>query len=110
MLDNDDDSKEEDNLFASSLLVDDSTTNEMALTSDILKPQINEVLQCLDALKFKSRFKQATKLLNDFANELRLELGGSSRPKRSIENCLTVNMNVEENLSKKSRSYASKNC
>jgi hypothetical protein len=52
----------------------------------------------------------AQQVPNDFANELCLELGGSSRPESNIEHCLTVNLNVEENLSKKSRSYASKNC
>jgi hypothetical protein len=102
--------EEEDNLFANSLLVEDSSSIAMASARDILKPQINEVMQCLDTLKSQSWIEQASKLLNDFANELRLELGGSSGPKWNIEYCLTVNMNVEENLSKKSRSYASKNC
>jgi hypothetical protein len=39
-----------------------------------------------------------------------LEVGRSSEPKQNIENCHAVNMNVEESLSKKRRSYASKNC
>jgi hypothetical protein len=92
------DDKEEDNLFASSLLVEDSSSIAMAWARDILKPQINEVLQYLDTLKSQSRIEQAHKLLNDFANELCSELGGSTRPKRNIENCHTVNLNVEENL------------
>jgi hypothetical protein len=109
-LDHDKNDEEEDNIFASSLLVNDLSSIAMASARDILKPQINEVLQCLHTLKSKSRIKQATKLLNGFADELCLELGRSSGPKRNIENCLTVNMKVEESLSKKSRSYASKNC
>jgi hypothetical protein len=104
------DDEEEENLFTSSLLVEDLSSIAMTWAQDILKPQINEVLQYLDTLKSQSRIEQAHKLLNDFANELCSELGGSTRPKRNIENCCTVNLNVEENLSKKSRSYASKNC
>ena len=99
-----------DNLFASSLLEDDSSPFEMALARDILKPQINKVLQCLDTLKSKASIEKATKLLNEFANELQLELGKTSGIKRNIDNFCTVNMNVEENLSRKSRTYASKNC
>jgi hypothetical protein len=104
--------EEEENLFASSLLVKDLSSIAMVWAQDIPKPkpQINEVLQCLDTLKSQSRIKQARKLLNASRNELRLELGRSSRPKWNIENCLRVNLKVEENLSKKSRSYASKNC
>ncbi len=75
-----------------------------------MKPQINKVLQCLDTLKSKASIKKATKLLNDFANELRLELEKGSGTKRNIDNCCTVNMNVEENVSRKSRTYASRNC
>jgi hypothetical protein len=71
-----------------------------ASARDILKPQINEVLQCLDSLKSKRSIQKATEVLNNLANELRLELGRSSVPKRNIDNCQTVNMNVEENLSK----------
>ena len=106
------DNEEDNNLFASSLLLLDgaSSLDAMALARDILKPHINEVLQCLDTLKSKESIEEATKVLNDLANKLRLELGSSSGPKRNIENCRTVNMNVEENLSKKKRSYASKNC
>ena len=99
---------EEDNAFASSLLVEELSSQASA--RDILKPQINEVLQCLDTLKSKSSIQRATEVLNVLANELRLELGRSSIPKRNIDDCRTVNINVEENLSKKSRSYASKNC
>jgi hypothetical protein len=104
------DDEEEDNLFASSLLVEDSSSIAMAWARDILKPQINKVLQCLDTPKSQSRIEQARKLLHNCANELHLELGRLSRPKRNIENCLTVNLNIKENLSKKSRSYTSKNC
>jgi hypothetical protein len=103
-------SNQEDSPFASSLLLDDLSSNVLSSARDILKPQLNEVLECLDALKSESSIQMATKVLNDLANQLRLELGGTSAPKRNIENCLTVNINVEENLSKKKRSYASKNC
>jgi hypothetical protein len=105
----DDNNGEEDNAFASSLLVE--KLSSQASARDILKPQINEVLQCLDTLKSKSSIIQrATEVLNVLANELRLELGRSSILERNIDDCRTVNINVEENLSKKSRSYASKNC
>jgi hypothetical protein len=106
----DENDEEEENLFASSLLLDDRSSHD-AMTSarDVLKPHINEVLKCLDTLKSKESFEKATKVLNDLANELRLELGTSGR-KRNIENCRTVNVNVEENVSRKSRSFASKNC
>jgi hypothetical protein len=97
-----------DIVFASSLLVKELSSQASA--RDILKPQINEVLQCLDTLTSKPGIQRATKVLNDSANELRLELGRSSIPKWNIDNCRTVNMNVEETLSKKRRSYASKNC
>jgi hypothetical protein len=109
--DDDDEEAVDDNLFATSLLEEESST--IALTSaarDILKPQINEVLQCLDTLKSESSMQMASKVLSDLANQLRLQLANSSGPKRNIENCLTVNMNVEENASKKSRTYASRNC
>jgi hypothetical protein len=82
----------------------------MSLARDIFKPQLNEVLQCVDALKSEASIQMATKVLNDLANQLCLELGDTSAPKRNIENSLTVNINVEENMLKKSRSYASKNC
>jgi hypothetical protein len=108
--DDDDDDATEDNLFASSLLLDDSSTIAIALARDILKPQTHEVLQCLDTLKSKFSIEMASKALNNWANELRLQLANSSGPKRNIENCLTVNMNVKENQSKKSRTYASRNC
>jgi hypothetical protein len=108
--DNVEDNEEADNVFANSLLVDDSSSLAMASARDILKPQINEVLQCLDTLKSKISIQKATKLLNDLANELRLELGNSSGSKRNIDLCRTVNINVEENVSRKSRTYASKNC
>ena len=105
------DNEGDDNLFASSLFQDDlPSLDAMASARDILKPHINEVLQCLDTLKSKESFEEATKVLNDLANKLRLELGTSSGRQRNIENCRTVNMNVEENLSKRKRSYASKNC
>jgi hypothetical protein len=81
-----------------------------ASARDILKPHVNELMQCLDALKSKESFDMAAKVLNDLANKLRLKLGTSSGPKWNTENCCTVNMNVEENLSKKKRSHASKNC
>jgi hypothetical protein len=106
------DSDEDDNPFASSLFadVDDSSSLAMASARDILKPHINEVLQCLDIIKSKGSIEKATKLLNNLANQLRLELGKSSGAKRNIDSCRTVNMNVEENISRKSRTYASKNC
>jgi hypothetical protein len=100
----------EGNLFASSLEVEDLSLPEVASARDILKPQINDVLQCLDALKSKASIDKLTKLLNDFANELRLELATAQGPKRNIQNCMTVNMNVEENSYKKRRTFASKNC
>jgi hypothetical protein len=108
-VDNDD---EDDNPFARSLLADQSSTPAMASARDILKPQINEVLQCLDTLKSKTSINKATKLLDDLANELRSEIGKSSGAgaKRNIDSCRTVNLNVEENASRKSRTYASKNC
>jgi hypothetical protein len=108
--DDDDYDDATDNLFASSLLEKDSSPFEMASARDILKPQINEVLQCLDILRSKSSIEKATKLLDGLANELRLELGKTSGTKRNIDNCGTVNMNVEENVTKKSRTHASKNC
>jgi hypothetical protein len=103
-----DNNGEEDNAFASSLLVEELSSQASA--RDILKPQINEVLQCLDTLKSKSSIQRATEALSVLANELRLELGRSSMPKRNIDDCRTVNINVEENLSKKSGIYASKKC
>jgi hypothetical protein len=109
-----DDIDEDGNLFASSLLEDGPSSLSMASARDVLKPQINEVIQCLDTLKTKSSIQKATKILNKLANELRLELGnsGSKRSglKRNIDSCRTVNLNVEENTSRKSRTYASKNC
>jgi hypothetical protein len=99
----------DDNLFARSLFADDSVPL-LGSARDILKPQINEVLQCLDTLKSESSIQKATKLLDDLANELRLEIGKSSGAKRNIDSCRTVNMNVEENATRKSRTYASKNC
>jgi hypothetical protein len=106
------DEEEEDNsnLFASSLLVEDPFSLAMASARDILKPHVNEALQCLDALKSQKSMEKATKLLNDFANELRLELAMSSGPKQNIENCRTANMNVEEKSSRESRSHASRKC
>jgi hypothetical protein len=98
--------EEEGTVFESSLLVEELSSQASA--QDILKPQINEVLQCLDTLKLKSSIQRATEVLNDLVNELHLELGRSS--KRNIDNCGTVNLNMEKNLSKKSRSYALKNC
>jgi hypothetical protein len=108
--DMDDEEEDNNNLFASSLLVEDMSSSAMASARDILKPHINEVLQCLDTLKSQESMEKAIKLLNDFANELRLELATLSGPKRNIENSRTVNMNVKENSSRKSRSYASRNC
>jgi hypothetical protein len=103
------DDNDEDNIFARSLMVDDSSSLAMASAQDILKPQINEVLQCLDTLKSKTRIQRATKLLNNLANELHLELR-TSGVKCNIDSCRKVNMNVEENTSRKSIKYASKNC
>jgi hypothetical protein len=97
-------------LFARSLLVDDWATTETASARDILKPQINEVLQCLDTLRSEASILKATKILDDLANELSSEIGKSLGAKRNIDNCRTVNMKVEENTSKKSRTYASKSC
>jgi hypothetical protein len=91
--------EEKDTVFASSLLVKELSSPASA--RDILKLQINEVLQCLDTLKSKIVIQRATEVLNDSVNELRLELGRSSIPKWNIDNCRTVNMNVEENLSTK---------
>jgi hypothetical protein len=108
--DNDFPSNQEDSLFASSLLLDGLSSNIMSSARDILKPQLNEVLQCLDALKSEASIQMATKVLDDLANQLRFELVGTLAPKRNIENCLTININIEENLLKKCRSYASKNC
>jgi hypothetical protein len=108
--DNDIPSNQEDSLFASSLLLDGLSSNVMSSARDILKPQLNEVLQCLDALKSEASIQMPTKVLNDLANQLPLNLGGTSAPKRNMDNCPTVNINVEDNLLKKSRSYASKNC
>jgi hypothetical protein len=93
--DNDFPSNQEDSLFASSLLLDGLSSNVMSSARDILKPQLNEVLQCLDALKSEASIQMATKVLNDLGNQLRLELGGTSAPKQNIENCLTVNINVK---------------
>jgi hypothetical protein len=107
----DKDDKDDNNLFASSLLPGDSSSlDAMASARDILKPHVNELMQCLDTLKSKESFDLAAKVLDELANNLRLKLGTSSGPKQNIENCQTVNMNVEENLSKKKRSHASKNC
>jgi hypothetical protein len=101
-------SDNEENPFANSLVLDDLFPLAMASARDILKPQMNEVLQCLDVLKSQKSIEKATTVLNNLVNDLRLELG--SARKRNIENCLTVNMNVEENVSRKSRSFASRNC
>jgi hypothetical protein len=75
----------------------------MASTRDILKPQINEVLQCLDTLKSKTSIKKATKLLDNLANELRLEFGKLPGSKRNIDLCRTVNINVEKSPGKVER-------
>jgi hypothetical protein len=48
----------------------------------------------LDALKSKSSIQRTTEVLNDLANELRLELGRLAVPKWNIDNCQTVNMNL----------------
>jgi hypothetical protein len=104
------DDDEDGTLYARSLLFDDWATTETASARDILKPQINEVLQCLDTLRSEASILKATKILDDLANELRLKIGKSFGAKRNIDNCCTVNMNVEENTSKKSRTYASMNC
>jgi hypothetical protein len=101
-------SDNEENPFANSLVLDDLFPLAMASARDILKPQMNEVLQCLDVLKSQKSIEKATTVLNNLVNDLRLELG--SARKRNIENCLTVNMNVEENVSRKARSFASRNC
>jgi hypothetical protein len=110
LTDDEEDNEADDNLFANSFLEDDASSLAMASARDILKPQINEVLQCLDTLKSDISIQKATKLLNDLANQLRLELGKSSGSKRNIDQCRTVNINVEENAARKSRTYASKNC
>jgi hypothetical protein len=103
-------SNDPENLFANSLLLEDPSTQVVLPSArDILKPQINELLQCLDILKSEKSFEQATTVLNNLANELRLQIG-TSGCKRNIENCRTVNINVEENTSRKNRSYASRNC
>jgi hypothetical protein len=110
-LDLEDDTEPGDNIFASSLLVDDLVMPEMASARDILKPQINEVLQCLDTLKSQSSINLASKVLNYLTNQLWLDLGttsSGSKWKRNIENCRTVNRNLEENILKKSRTYASR--
>jgi hypothetical protein len=117
-LEDDKDNREEDNIFvssdneenpfANSLVLDELFPLAMASARDILKPQINEVLQCLDVLKSKKIIEKATTVLNNLVNDLRLELG--SARKRNTENCLTVNMNAEENVSRKARSFASRNC
>ena len=104
-----DDSEVEGNVFANSLLVDNLSTIQTTSARDILKPHMNEVLQCLDTLKTQASMDEIIKLLNDAVNKMRLEIGTTGR-KRNIENCLTVNINVEENLSRKIRTYASKNC
>ncbi len=88
----DQNNEEEETVFASSLLVEELSSQASA--RDILKPQINEVLQCLDTLKSKRSIEKATEVLNKLANEYRLELVSSSVPKRNIDNCRTVNMHV----------------
>jgi hypothetical protein len=109
-----DDTDPGNNVCASSLLLDDDLVMpDMTSARDILKPQMNEVLQCLDTLKSQSSIHLASKVLNNLANQLGLDLGttSGSKRKRNIENCWTVsNINVEENVSKKSRTYASRNC
>jgi hypothetical protein len=42
---------EDNTLFASILLVEELSAQAMASARDILKPQINEDLKCLDTLK-----------------------------------------------------------
>jgi hypothetical protein len=107
----DDEDHLDDNLFESSLLHDDLPSFEaMASARDSLKPHMSEVLECLDALKSEESIEEARKVLNDLANKLRLDLATSSGRKRNIDNCRTVNMNVEEDLCKRGRSHASKNC
>jgi hypothetical protein len=113
---------EDTDAFASSLLVDEELYSlAMAPARDILKPQIDEILQLLDTLKSKKSIETATKVLKDLAQELHLEIAAttlsssSSGSKRNIENNSRTKVNnnrnvVEENLSRKSRSYASRNC
>jgi hypothetical protein len=75
----DQNNEEGETVFASSLLVEELSSQASA--QDILKPHINEVLQCLDTLKSKRSIQKGTEVLNNLANEFRLELGRSSVPK-----------------------------
>jgi hypothetical protein len=61
-LDLEDDTEPGHNIFASSLLVDDLVMPDMASARDILRPQINKVLQCLDTLKSQSSIDLASYL------------------------------------------------
>jgi hypothetical protein len=56
--DNDFPSNQENSLFASSLLLDGLSSNVMSSARDILKPQLNEVQQCLDALKSETSIQR----------------------------------------------------
>jgi hypothetical protein len=100
---------EDENLFESSLVVGGTSSFCTSSARDVLKPQINEVLDCLDILNTKISIEKATKLLNDLTNELRLEIAKNPRKGGNIVNCSTVNLNVEENVTKKRRTHASKN-
>jgi hypothetical protein len=57
-------SDNEETPFANSLVVDDLSPLAMASARDVLKPQLTEVLQCLDLLKFQKSIKKATMVLN----------------------------------------------
>jgi hypothetical protein len=87
-------SNDKENPFANSLVFDDLSPLAMASARNILKSQTNEVLQCLEILKSQESIEKATTALNNLANELRLDLGSTGR-KRTLENCLAVNMNVD---------------
>ena len=107
----DDEDHLDDNLFENSLLHDDLPSfDAMASARDSLKPHMSQVLECLDALKSEESIEEARKVLNDLANKSRLDLATSSGRKRNTDNCRTVSVSVEEDLSKRGRSHASKNC
>ena len=76
-----------------------------------LKPQIDEMLQCLERLKSEEMTEKASTMLDSFVNEMRLDLAASTSGwKRNIDECRTVNINVEERMDQTARIYASKNC
>jgi hypothetical protein len=65
------------------------------LACDIFKAQMNALFQCLDSLKLSAMNKKVANVLNDLVNCTRVELASLTSRKCNIDNCQTVNVNVE---------------